>query len=107
MPKGTPWTDDQIRRTIAVYFEMVRSAASGQVVRPRSLRELHVARIGRSVGLEFALLNVSAALKKSGYPYLTQLEPRDRVGQKRLAELVAEHLESDPEDASVLRSLGS
>jgi len=106
MPTGEPWTDDQIRLTIAAYLDMARKVESGRELDMPQAKSALAARLGREAGIPFALLNVSAALKYLGHPYLPQLDPKDRPGQRRLRELVAEHLDAHPMDLKLIQSLG-
>jgi len=101
--KAQDWTDDEVKKAVECYFEMLVKELKGQAFSKtayinRLLPQLN----GRSKGaLEFKLRNISAVLNDFRLKFLTGSVPAANK-QHRLTEEVSDNLERHPDVADLL-----
>ncbi len=93
---GRPWTENEVARTVAAYFRMLRMQEMGQTfVKAELVRQLEQQVPARTAhSIEYKFRNISFVLNESGVPAVSGYKPLPNI-QHILIDAVAQALNDD------------
>ena len=79
--RGTRWTQEELKRSVAVYSDLFWLQQSGQLQAKAPYVRRLAEELGRSAGsIEYRFQNISAVLTSHGFPFVSGYLPAQNVG---------------------------